>query len=331
MNGKMAWFRGAAHDAYVDQVAPALRELHMQTQINALKGRQAATTQDLRWRGVFGAKLSSWRQAILRMAGGMEDARNSFQDALSSQAQANALMTQILLAAVTIGFAAGFEPLLSATLMASKIGGTAAEVAEATKRVNAIIEKAENPFVAAVGTTGNIVGAVPRPESKGKSPLSYLTDTLEALERHVQAIEDAFSTRAANVAQLADHAAAVIDTAPQEKIYKDLFDKLDKEALGVESLKERPELALVLERYMWAKWFPRNYVPDYHPETGGYWEAKFKGWGTGLEDHMNDVGISKLADVELTGHWYSSNSSGWADDLVAWSKKYMSNGERFKK
>jgi hypothetical protein len=42
---------------------------------------------------------------------------------------------------------------------------------------------------------------------------------------------------------------------------------------------------------------------------------------------MNDLGISKLADLELTGHWYSSNSSGWADDLIAWSKRYMSNGK----
>ncbi|GAA3212868.1 hypothetical protein GCM10017690_25510 [Microbacterium terregens] len=331
MNGKMQWFRGAAHDAYVDQVTPALREAHVQTQINALKGRQAATTQDLRWRGVFGQKLSSWRQAILRMAGGMDDARSSFQDALSSQAQANALMTQILLAAVTIGFAAGFEPLLSAALMASKIGGTAAEVAEATKRVAAIVERAENPVIAAVGTTGNIVGAAPRPGVKSSSPMSYLTDTLEALERHIQAIEEAFGTRAGNVAQLPDDAAAVIDTAAQEQIYKNLFDKLDKQALGVESLKERPQLTIILERYMWAKWFPQNYVPDYHPETGGYWEANFKGWGTGLEDHMNDIGIAKLAGVELTGHWYSSNSSGWADDLIAWSKQYMNNGETFKK
>jgi hypothetical protein len=331
IDGKREWFRGAARDAYSDQIGPALREAQVQTQIDALKGRQAATTQDLRWRGVYGKKLSSWRQAILRMAGAMEDARNSFQDALSSQAQANALMTQIILAAVTVGFAAGFEPLLSGALMATKIGGTTAEVAAATTRVAAIVEKAENPAVAAVGTAGNIVGAVPHPGTKSDSPVSYLTETLEALERHVQAIEDAFSTRATNIAQLPDDAAAVIDTAPQETIYKNLFDKLDKEALGVESLKERPQLATILERYMWAKWFPKNYVPSMHFETGGYEEPTFDDWGTGLEDHMNDLGISKLAGVELTGHWYSSNSSDWANDLVAWAKRYMSNGEVFKK
>jgi hypothetical protein len=82
---------------------------------------------------------------------------------------------------------------------------------------------------------------------------------------------------------------------------------------------------------MWAKWFPQNYVPAMHFETGGFEPANFDGWGTGLEDHMNEIGISKLADVELTGHWYSSNSSGWADDLIAWSKRYMNNGEAFKK
>lgn len=330
INGKLAWFRGAAHDAYLDRVGPALREAQVQTQISALKGRQAATTQDLRWRGIYGKKLSTWRQAILRMAGAMEDSRNSFQEALSSQAQANALMTQIILAAVTVGFAAGFEPLLSGALMA-RIGGDAEAVAAATVRVDAIIEKAENPVVAAVGTAGNIVGAVPHPGTKSDSPLSYLTDTLEALERHAQAIEDAFATRATNLANLPDDAAAVIDTAPQETIYQGLFNKLDKEALGVESLKERPQLAIILERYMWAKWFPPNYVPSMHFETGGAEEARFEDWGTGLEDHMNDLGISKLADVELTGHWYSSNSTGWADDLVRWSKRYLSNGEVFKK
>jgi hypothetical protein len=82
---------------------------------------------------------------------------------------------------------------------------------------------------------------------------------------------------------------------------------------------------------MWAKWFPKNYVPSMHFETGGYEEPTFDDWGTGLEDHMNDLGISKLAGVELTGHWYSSNSSDWANDLVAWAKRYMSNGEVFKK
>ena len=50
---------------------------------------------------------------------------------------------------------------------------------------------------------------------------------------------------------------------------------------------------------------------------------------SGLHPRRHATG--QQPDVELTGHWCSSNSSGWADDLVSWSKRYLSSGEVFKK
>jgi len=211
----------------------------LQDQINALElrtkaleGRQKATTQDLLWRGQFGDKMSSWKQAILRITGGLDAAQVGFTTAQAKQAEFDALVKQLPLAAVTVGFAAGFEPLLSSQLMASKIGATADEIAVEVKRVGAIVEKVENPAVAAVSTVPNIVGALPKtstqppsaPVAPGSTAVGYLAANLGQVESHSQAIEQAFTLRATSLAALSDKDAAGINTAPQEAICKGLFE-----------------------------------------------------------------------------------------------------------
>jgi hypothetical protein len=63
--------------------------------VQALERRQSATTQDLHWRGLFGEKLSSWKQAVYRVAGGIDNARGGFTDAQVKQADFDALVNQI--------------------------------------------------------------------------------------------------------------------------------------------------------------------------------------------------------------------------------------------
>jgi hypothetical protein len=301
----------------------------LELRTKALEGRQKATTQDLLWRGKFGDKMSNWKQAILRITGGLDAAQAGFTTAQAKQAEFDALVKQLLLAAVTVSFAAGFEPLLSAQLMSSKIGTTAAEIAAEVKRVGAIVEKVENPAVSAVSTVPNIVGALPKagtqppsvPVAQGSTAVGYLAENLGQVESHSQAIEQAFTLRATNLAALSDKDAAGINTAPQEAIYKALFDKLDKASLGVEAMKSAPEVARLLESHIWAAWLPKNASLG-PPNKAGQQFPHIDGFGSHIEDRFNQLGIPAQAKVTLSGHWYSFNSSKWVEGLLSWAQTY---------
>jgi hypothetical protein len=88
----------------------------LEGRLAATEKRQAATAQDLRWRATFGERLSSWRQAILRISGALELAQTGFREAHMAQQAYEAMVTQIVLAAVSVGFAAGFEPFFALAL-----------------------------------------------------------------------------------------------------------------------------------------------------------------------------------------------------------------------
>jgi hypothetical protein len=111
-----------------------------------------------------------------------------------------------------------------------------------------------------------------------------------------------------------------LDTAKQEEIYLDLTNKSDNGADGVKKMKPSAKVSIVLERHMWAAWLKENYLSASFNDVLGYQEPTFKHFGTYIEDRLNEVGISDLAGVELTGHWYSSNSSGYGDDLLRWAR-----------
>jgi hypothetical protein len=305
----------------------------LELRTKALEGRQKATTQDLLWRGKFGGKMSSWKQAILRITGGLDAAQVGFTTAQAKQAEFNTLVTQLVLAAVTVGFAAGFEPLLSSTLMANKIGATAEEIATEVKRVSAIVEAVENPALAVVSSVPNIVGALPKtstqppsapvpggPTAVGSTAVGYLAENLEQVESHSQAIEQAFTLRATSLAALSDEAAAGINTAPQEAIYKGLFDKLDKASLGAEAMKDAPGVAKVLECHIWAAWVRQHAMLKTVPKGGGTYRT-IDGFGSYIEDRFNQLGIAK-GKVTLSGHWYEFNSSGWEEALLGWANTY---------
>jgi hypothetical protein len=292
----------------------------LQNKVQALERRQAATTQDLRWRGLFGEKLSSWKQVIYRMSGGIDSARNGFQAAQAKQADFDALVTQLLLAAVTIGFAAGFEPLLTSVLMETKFSGQAAK----------IVEKVENPAVATVSAVPNIVGAVPKrdtspppaPGVPASTAVGYLSETLGKLEGYSQQIEHAFAIRASTMAGLSDEAVMTLDAAKQESIYQGLMDELEQVADGAEKMKPAETVSAVLERHLWAAWLKMKYLPASRNDLFGYEGPDFADFGSYIEDRLNQVGVSGQAGVELTGHWYSSNSSDYVGKLMTWAGGY---------
>lgn len=308
---------------------PGQEVLDLQKKTRALEKRQAATTQDLRWRGLYGAKLSSWKQAIYRVTAGIDTARGGFTAAQAKQAEFDALVTQLLMAAATVGFAAGFEPLMSGVLMGTKIGGATASAEEKIKAVAAIVEKVENPAVSAVSAQANIVGALPKPDSSppaGGGPatasaVGYMAPLLESLESFSQRIENAFVVRAHDLSALSDDAAATLDTGKQEGIYASLMKELDAAASGVDKMKPAGAVAAVIERQIWAAWLKSKYLPGMRSDLG-YSGPEFDDFGSYIEDRLNAVGVSAQAGVQLTGHWYRGNSAGYTAKLLGWARGY---------
>lgn len=319
---------------------------------DVLEKRQASSEQDLRWRATFGERISSWRQAILRVSGGLELAQTGFRVAQQEQAAFEALVTQIFIAAATIGFAAGFEPLLTGMLGAGRAGTE-------LQAVKDTVEAWENPAVSAAGSMSNIVpatqavvgggggGPPAAPQVPSGSPMTYLTQNLESLEHLNQEIEHAFGARATARQTATDEQVLAFDPQAQERVYADLLTRLQHASHGVEEMKPGSEVAQILERHIWAAWIkqhgelrtridrhteheqlttspeeherPRREHPEI-PQIGGeHYEVDL---GSYVEDRLNAVGVSALAGVTLTGHWYSPNSDGWERALLSWAWGY---------
>ena len=337
----VAMVRGAQHDpgklsrtaslqrAPTPAVRPNQEVLDLQKKTKALEKRQAATTQDLRWRGLYGAKLSSWKQVIFRVTAGIDTARGGFTAAQAKQADFDAMVTQLLMAVATVGFAAGFEPVMSGALMSTKIGGATANAEAKINAVKDIVEKIENPAVSAVSAQANIVGAAPKPDSSppadgglaAASAVGYMAPLLESLEGFSQRIETAFAARAGELTALSDDAAITLDTGKQEGIYATLMQELDAAASGVDKMKPAAAVAGVIERHIWAAWLKSKYLPGARTELG-YSGPEFDGFGSYTEDRLNAIGVAQQANVELTGHWYSGNSAGYTDKLLGWARGY---------
>jgi hypothetical protein len=277
--------------------------------------------------------MSSYKAAVLRISGGLDAAQDGFKKAQEDQARFEALVTQLIIAASAIGLAFGFEPLLRAGL--GKLGRTSEQIAKT-------VELWENPVLQAAGSTANIYplakGGRDADVPAGVRPMAFLTKNLEELELHNQGFERAFATRAGGI-KAADKAKLdALDVKAWDALYSSLLAELNAACKGVEAMKSGSEVARILERYIWAGWIraqakimvnmgrgvaeypagkpdPSNPLPpmvSYSLDLGGY-----------IEDRLNEIGVSKLAGVTLSGHWYSSNEPGdWEQRLLTWAWTY---------
>jgi hypothetical protein len=73
------------------------------------KNKQAATALDLRWRGIFGERMASYKQAIWRITGGIDAAAQGFSDAQVAQSQTDQLEAQFFGLVASVAFAGAFE------------------------------------------------------------------------------------------------------------------------------------------------------------------------------------------------------------------------------
>ncbi len=308
-----------------------------------LEKRQAATDLDLRWRATFGERLASYRQAIFRISGGFNAATQGFQAAQIAQAQTNALATQLAGAALAILFAAGFEWAFAGAL--GKLGTEAGKIPK-------IVELGENPANAAVSGGVNVAGVLTSKSSttQGQTPptssvpglqvpagaaggdaMAFLTSNSEAIERHVGLIEQAFINRAAAMQNYTDDQWLQFTPSTEEAKYQQLLDALKNAASGVEQLKPAEAVAQVLERHLWALWITNQadtlLAEQAKEHALGEWEGggseENYSVGSDVEVRLNQVGASAKANVQLTGHWYTSNSPGnWRELLLKWARTY---------
>lgn len=136
------------------------------------KNKQAATALDLRWRGIFGERMASYKQAIWRITGGIDAAAQGFSDAQVAQSQTDQLEAQFFGLMASVAFAGAFEWVAgmglktlgtAATRISSRVEETEEAVLTITpsnmltragaklKDPDTIIEAVENPANAAFG------------------------------------------------------------------------------------------------------------------------------------------------------------------------------------
>lgn len=311
------------------------RPASIESRLLVLEKKQAATSLDLRWRAQFGARMASYRQAVLRISGGFDTASREFDNAQGAQARADALMTQLSAAVLAVIFALGFE-----WTFASALGG----LGRSAEAIQKSVELVENPANAAVSGGVNVAGLMTAAESarSGATPaiapiggaasegaFAFLTSNLEELERHTQLIEQAFIERDKAMERYTDLQWQQFEPAAQESVYQQLLNDLDAVAKGVEAMKPADQVARVLERHLWAAWILRE-VKEVIPDcpTGDTEDFacnpphEYFSVGTEVAARLTQIGVPELAGVELPFYWYSTGSTGWGPKLLQWANGY---------
>jgi hypothetical protein len=313
------------------QPKPDPRVSDLEKRTAAIEKKQDATAIDAEYRGTVGQRLSAYRSSIYRLSGAFQAAVNGFQSAQAKQAQTNAIVNQIVMTIVSVAAAGVAEPFLAGGL---GLLGTRLGVAEAG--IPKMVESLENPFnaltagAASTGATavgvgqtnaggtpsggGTVASGAGGGTQAGADPMTFLTANLEAVEGHTQKFEGAFAARAANQTKLSPDDWAKFNAGNQRAAYDKMIADFDAAApASPDKLKASATLAIIIERFLWAAWIKANTVDK------GF---SIQNFGTDIEDRLNAIGVSTLAGVYLSGHWYKPNSfwntvpgklSAWAD------------------
>ena len=254
--------------------------------------------------------------------------------------QMDAVWAQVIGLLVTVAFSAAFEPAMG--LLGKTLGRSTKEIKHWPLK-----EGLENPLNTAVQGGANVATTVrgndkandrqaPGVQGGGISaadPLSYLTQNLEQIEQHTQGIEGAFSARATKAETMTAEEWEQWKPEVQEAKYKGLLDALKPIGPDITKLKSAQEIAKIVERHLWAAWI-RSHVPtvknfdehakhkDAESRTADDYATIAMSLGSVVEDKLIDIGISDLAGVKLTGHWYTSDSDLYKEKLFVWANNY---------
>jgi hypothetical protein len=332
------------------QPEPSLeqRVTELERRQNVSEAKTASKAQDDRWRSEFDDRFSSWTLATLRISGALKLAQQGFTRAQVDQAEVDALVVQVLLAAVTIGFAQGFEPLLSGGL--ERLGKTADQIKNT-------VEAWENPAVGVVGAAASMAPAAqaaltatpvaePTPEVASQDPFAFFLANTAALEQERRKVEQAFSARGKQRDGATDEQALTFDLEGQERVFSELFARVKSTSRGVEDLKSEPDLTSVFERHLWAQWLRGRGMQIFHgssPEVSPVTEAPTEDLRRGIQPttyhsgvqgfyictELTAAGVTSQAGVTLNCHWWAvsewQQSDDWERKLLAWAWSYDEN------
>jgi hypothetical protein len=309
-----------------------LSDLEKRTKV--LEKKAEATNLDAKYRSEFGKKTSNYKQIVYRLTGAFQQSTSGFTGAQTEQAAQDAVLDQIAATLILTAGAAGLEPFLMFSLGKLKGALGKASTKIAAIDVKAVVEKLENPANAAASGTGNAIttsrqgdraaggqtppGAGPAVPGSGGDPLSFLSGNLEAIEKHTQDFEQAFSDRANQYNALSPEQWEQWDKAAQEKVYMDLLAELDQMALGdINKLETADTLAVKIELYMWSSWI-RMHVPG----------VKGLQIGNKLATRLKVLGVESLAEVHFdTTSWIfmehkPTRGTSWEGNLRNWANTW---------
>lgn len=322
-----------ASSAVVQRDNTSDRVKNLEARTKMLEKKMSATQLDLRYRGLFGEKLSAYKQIVYRLTGGFQTAIGGFQGAQTKAAAQQAVIDQAFAMLVVTAGAVVLEPFLSRGLGAlqAKLGTVSQSITKLD--IAKTVEKIENPANAAAAGAGNVAttqragerGSGPQAPgvasggglgTGGGDPLSFLTSNLEALESHNKSFEASFSARAAQYETLTPEQWEAWDQAAEESRYQSHLKDLDSVALGdVNKLDGAPTIAVKIELYLWAAW-----IKSHSPGVKGLHI-------TGpLAARLKSLGVESLAGVHFdTESWIFTNhqpENEWQDLLHKWAREW---------
>ena len=311
---------------------------------------QKAVDCDMKWRAKFNQQFAKYHEAVDRISAGLQAATKGFQDAQTAQAEFEAAVMSVFKAALTIagGLEWAFVPGLGKLGAGAK--ATAEEIKESTETVEHIVSTTH--AVADVGLDVAKEAAAKKPEtpatesisgvqmpagSMGGDPLAFLTSNSALLEQHKGNIEQAFIDHSNQTQAYSDADWLKFDLAGREAGYQNALEGLQKVAGSSDDLVSDNEIALVLERHLWARWISEQAESmDKTAEAmkkespyGMMYESEMYSAknsftpGSEIEKRLIEINVDIFAGVELTGHWYSSNSpDNWRELLIKWANNY---------
>jgi len=276
--------------------------------------RTAAIQQDLQWQPRINSVLSSYRQSIYRVSGAMQTAVGKYQATQAAQAQLNALVNQALVVFATVSFSALFEPAMGA--LGSELKWSAAKIRTVTEAVenpaNAAVSSGSSAGATVSGISDANKGQVPAGNATGtgSDPLAFLTQNMETYEERYRDMQSAFSWRANEMNGLSDEQWEKYDLARSQSTYVTMEKRLLENGPRVELLKPAEQIALIIERHLWAAKF-RQVVYYGQIELG-----------TLVEQRLNENGVAADAQVRLSESFWIPNS--WSDKkgLWQWAHRY---------
>ena len=319
------------------------RTLSVEERVRVLEIKDAAKTLDREWEKKFDARLSSHKQALLRITGAMDQASTGFTEAQVAQAKTDQIKFQLIAGVAAVGFAFGFEWAFAGAL--GQFGMKADKIAT-------VVEQWENPANAAVSAGGGNVGGAIVSGSGAKAPdlgsvgaggnanlggataLDFFTRNGELLEHHVQQMDEAFLARTQAMGKTADDDWLDFDIHAQDAQYAQLYSDLEQAGSGVEDLKDKSEIAKVIEYRMWILWLEGELEEPRALESAAQYQgdgqvpyddeavADELSVGIDIGRRMTVIGMAAAAGVGLREHWYERGSDDWDVKLMHWAENY---------